>query len=163
MHGVWCRRVDLPYVLTMALCLAVGWQWWLRWGRATPESLESSGGRSAPHLCDETHDSNHCRKNTRTDFMTFASGRHIYQKRHPVEQSRVLRISLPKLSNVESQKSQRICDAWETHGADNPSLIQNNVGAAACQQISHFRRMWSPPSDVHKLPQHQELIGLLSC
>lgn len=33
---------------------------------------------------------------------------------------------------------------------------------SVCQQILHFGWMWSLVSDVHKLPQHQELIGLLS-
>lgn len=75
--GVWCTHGDLPRVLMRVLCLAAGWQWWPPWGRATPETPESSVGRPAPHLCDETRGSNHCRWE---DTFSF----HIFHTRHVV-------------------------------------------------------------------------------
>lgn len=46
---------------------------------------------------------------------------------------------------------------------DTATFIMSSSGAAVCQQIFHFGRMWSLVSVVLKPPQHQELIGLLSC
>lgn len=67
-YGVWCTHGDLPCVQLKTQCLAAGWQWWPQWGRATPETPESSEGRPAPHLCDETHGSNRCRGEDRLSF-----------------------------------------------------------------------------------------------
>lgn len=139
--GVWCTHGDLPCVLMRAQCLAAGWQWWLLWGRATPETPESSVGRPAPHLCDEARGSNRC---GREDTFFFIPLLHIFlfffYIRHAVY-ALIQSEEKDKMSNSKGNLVPWKCSleclksVKETYGRDLMILqhsLRSRSGAAIC-------------------------------